>query len=126
MAALEEARLLAGPKGEVVLTSVLVVPVTQPLEASLEREVEKACGVLEEAEDATPGGFDTRLVRARSFAKGVLQTLAAEPFDLLVLESEPVVKNGAAAQLAALLEKAHVRVVVVRPAPDGAGPDPRA
>ena len=126
MAALEEARLLAGPTGEVVLTSVLVVPVTQPLEATLEREVEKACGVLEAAEDATPGGFDTRLVRARSFAKGVLQTLAAEPFDLLVLESEPVLKNGAGAQLAALLEKAHVRVVVVRPVPDGAGPEPRS
>ena len=64
-------------------------------------------------------------MRARSFAKGVLQTLAAEPFDLLVLETEPVLKNGAGAQLAALLEKAHVRVVVIRPVPDGAGPEPR-
>lgn len=62
--ALAPARAVAGPEGEVVLASVLVVPVTQPLDASLDRSVEQACGVLDDADRAAVGDFDTRLVRA--------------------------------------------------------------
>jgi nucleotide-binding universal stress UspA family protein len=119
MSALEHAAAAAGEGGEVVLASVIVVPVTQPLDANLERSVTRACEVLEDAEAAARergGAFDTRLVRARSFAKGVLQTLEAEPFDLLVLErSREQLRNGAGAQTQALLEKAPTTTVLVRP-----------
>jgi hypothetical protein len=120
LTALEHAAAVAGAEGEVVLASVMVVPVTQPLDASLDASVSRACEVLEDAERAARargGAFDTRLVRARSFAKGVLQTLADEPFDALVLERDrDQLRNGNGAQTLALLEKAAPTVVLVRPA----------
>jgi nucleotide-binding universal stress UspA family protein len=119
MAALDHAAAAAGEGGEVVLASIIVVPVTQPLDASLEGSVNRACEVLEDAEAvarAQGGAFDTRLVRARSFVKGVLQTLEAEPFDLLVVErGRDQLRNGAGAQTQALLEKAPTTTVLIRP-----------
>ncbi len=119
MAALDHAAAAAGEGGEVVLASIIVVPVTQPLDASLEGSVTRACEVLEDAEAvarAQGGAFDTRLVRARSFVKGVLQTLEAEPFDLLVVErGRDQLRNGAGAQTQALLEKAPTTTVLIRP-----------
>ena len=121
--ALEHATDLAGPRGEVVLASVLVVPHSQPLTAALDRSVNTACGMLDEAERATSlpaGSFDTRLVRARSFAEGVLDTLAAESFDLLLVEKgRDGVRNGAAGQIQTLLQKASATVLLVRPATPG-------
>src|SRR5262245_19055349 len=103
-AALDLARAVAGERGEIVLASVLVVPVTQPLEANLELTVDRACSVLEEAEDLG-GRLDTRLVRARSFAKGVLELLAAELFDFVVLERERgPARDGTMAHLEALVQ----------------------
>ena len=117
--ALEHAAAVASGGGEVVLASVIVVPVTQPLDANLEGSVGRACEVLEDAENLVRGqsaAFDTRLVRARSFAKGVLQTLADEPFDLLVIErTRENLRNGQGAQTSALLEKVPIPVVLVRP-----------
>ncbi len=118
---------LAAEGGEVVLAAVLVVPHSQPLEAALDRAVAAACEMLDEAERAaapSAAGFDTRLVRARSFAEGVLETLAAERFDLLVLERGlGATLDGAASQVAALFEKAGPAVMIVRralPAEGGA------
>jgi hypothetical protein len=119
-AALEHAQALGGAGGEVVLATVMVVPVTQPLGAALERGVTQACAVLDDAErafEASDAQFDTRIVRARSFAKGVLETLEAERFDVLVLEqAREEFRNGPRAQVDLLLEKAPVTVVLVRPA----------
>jgi hypothetical protein len=117
--ALAHAADLAGPSGEVVLEAVLVVPHAQPLSAALDRAVATACGMLDGAERATSvpaGAFDTRLVRARSFAEGVLQTLASEPFDLVLVEKGPGAPRDGAAQIAALLDKAAPTVMLVRPA----------
>jgi universal stress protein family protein len=114
---LRHARDLAGADGEVVLASVLVVPVAQPLDASLDRAVGQACAVLDEGEGRLTGARDTRLVRARSFARGILDTLDAERFDLLVLERPSgAPPNGSAQQVETLIEKAPVTVVVIRPA----------
>ena len=118
-AALAHAAALAGSEGEVVLASVLVVPHAQPLEATLDRAVTDACATLDQGERATAGvrSFDTRLLRARSFSEGVLEALAAEPYDVLVLEtarSGP--GNGARAQIETVLERADPTVVLVRPA----------
>jgi hypothetical protein len=117
-AALAHAAALAGSEGEVVLASVLVVPLAQPLEASLDRAVSDACATLDEGERTTAGvgSFDTRLLRARSFSEGVLDALAAEPYDVLVLEAVrggPL--NGARAQIETVLERAEPTVVLVRP-----------
>jgi len=117
-AALEHAAALAGTEGEVVFASVLVVPHAQPLEATLDRAVTDACAALDQGERATPGvgTFDTRLLRARSFSEGVLDALAAERYDMLVLETArggPL--NGARAQIETMLERAAPTVVLVRP-----------
>ena len=116
--ALKQAAALAGPRGEVVLAAVLVVPMAQPLGASLEGAAAAACEVLERAEREFEGPFDTRLVRVRSFAEGVLQLLDGEPFDLLVLERRRGASPGdtQAAQIEAILERARVTVTVVLPA----------
>jgi len=90
-----------------------------PLGAALDRPVAAACEMLDEAEREAPvaGTFDTRLVRARSFAEGVLETLDAERFDLLLMErgmGPPI--DGAVAQITSLMEKAAPAVMLVRPA----------
>jgi nucleotide-binding universal stress UspA family protein len=116
---------LAGRDGEVVLAAVLVVPHAQPLEAALDRPVAAACAMLDEAErTAAPpaAAFDTRLIRARSFAEGVLETLGAEAFDVLMMErglGAPL--DGAKAQVAALFERAGPEVMIVRAALPGEG-----
>jgi nucleotide-binding universal stress UspA family protein len=114
--ALKQAAALAGPGGEVVLAAVLVVPMAQPLGASLEGAAAAACEVLERAEREFDGAFDTRLVRVRSFAEGVLQLLDHEPFDLLVLEkARDGGRDGMAEQIAEILERADTTVAVIRP-----------
>jgi hypothetical protein len=104
----------------VVLAAVLVVPHSQPLDAALDRAVSSACGILDDAERLSTlpsGAFDTRLVRARSFAEGVLETLAAERFDAVLVEKRGggPTQDGAA-QVHAILEKARPVVMLVRPA----------
>ena len=117
-AALEHAAAFAGRDGEIVLASVLVVPHAQPLDASLDRTVADACAVLDEAERWVPPGspFDTRLLRARSFAEAVLDTMEAERFDVLVLQvSRGGLRNGMRAQVEVLMERVDATVVLVRP-----------
>lgn len=119
-AALAHASALAGRDGEVVLASVLVVPHAQPMEATLDLAVADACAVLDAGERAATGApvFDTRLVRARSFSEGVLETMAAEHFDVLVLEAaRGGLRNGMRAQVEALMERVEATVVLVRPGP---------
>lgn len=118
--ALRHAAALAGRDGEVVLASVLVVPHSQPLEATLDRAVTDACAVLDAGERAAAGApvFDTRLLRARSFAEGVLDAMAAEHFDVLVLEAARAgLRNGMRTQVETLMERAGATVVLVRPGP---------
>ena len=118
--ALRLAAALAGRDGEVVLASVLIVPHAQPLEAVLDLAVADACAVLDAGERAASGArlFDTRLVRARSFAEGVLEALAAEHFDVLVLEApRGGLRNGVRGQFDTLMERAGETVVLVRPGP---------
>ena len=117
-AALARAVALAGPAGEVVLACVVVVPHAMPLHAVLEGAVAGACETLERGERAAAaaGAVDTRLLRARSFAEGVLGLLESESCDALVLHLGPATRNGARAQVDALVERARPQVVLVRPA----------
>lgn len=117
-AALAHGAALAGREGAMVLMAVLVVPHAQPLEAVLDRSVAEACACLDRGERLAAGvaRFDTRLVRARSLAEAVLDVLAAEPFDTLVLEApRGGPRNGHRAQIEHLLERAPATVVLVRP-----------
>jgi len=119
LAALEHAAAAAREDGEVVLAAVLVIPLAQKLGASLDRSVSETCAVLEAGERAAHAieRFDTRLVRARSFAEGVLETLEAERFDLLVVERRPGrAPDGSRDQIETLLEKAPTAVALIRPA----------
>lgn len=117
-AALDVALRLAGPTGEVILASVVVVPHAQPLDASLDRAVADACALLDAGERAGRGAavFDTRLLRARSFAEGVLGALEGERFDMLVLRISRGHRDGMRAQVETLLERAGPPVVLVRAA----------
>jgi hypothetical protein len=119
-AALEHALALAGDRGEVVLATIIVVPLTQPLSANLEDPVGRACELLDAGDRLARGAaaaFDTRIVRARTFAKGILETLDSEPFDVVVVEqTREQLRNGGAAQTATVFEKAGPMVVLVRPA----------
>lgn len=117
--ALAHATAFAGPKGEVVLVSVLVVPHAQPIGATLDRAVADACAVLDEGERAAAGVgvFDTRLLRARSFAEGVLEAMDAERYDVLVLEAGRAgLRNGMRSQVEILMQRVAATVVLVRPA----------
>ncbi len=109
---------LAGAAGEVVLASVIVVPHAQPLDAVLDGAAAGAGAVLDAGERAARGAaaFDTRLLRARSFAEGVLTALARERFDMLVLKISREPNDGMRTQVEALLERATPPVVLVRAA----------
>jgi len=123
-AALHHAASFAGRDGRVVLASVVVVPLGQPLGAALGRAVEDACAALDAGERAAAaagaGAFDTRLVRGRSFADAVLRLAREEDFDVIVLEDGPASPcNDERAQIAAVMERAPATVVLVRPAGRG-------
>ncbi len=118
-AALDHAASLAGREGEVVLASVVEVPMGQPLGASLGRAVDDACATLDAGERrlAGAGSFDTRLLRGRSFAEAVLDAARSEHYDAIVLQSgweSPC--NDDRAQIATVMEHAPSTVVLVRPA----------
>lgn len=118
-AALHHAAAFAGSDGEVVLASVVVIPLGQPLGASLGRAVDDACAALDAGERAAAGArsFDTRLVRGRSFAEAVLALADEEDFDVIVLEDGPASPcNDERAQIEAVMERAPATVVLVRPA----------
>lgn len=123
--ALEHATAFAGEGGEVVLASVLVVPLAQPLDASLDRAVADACAVLDDAERRVPAGvvFDTRLLRGRSFAEAVLDAMLAERFDVLVLQvGRGGLRDGSRAQVDVLMERVDATVVLVRPREEALSP----
>ncbi|MDX6555261.1 MAG: hypothetical protein QOD86_1456 [Miltoncostaeaceae bacterium] len=118
-AVLDDAAGLAGADGEVVLAAVLVVPLDQPIDAALDRAVDDAGTVLEAGERRRlpVRAFDTRLVRARSFADGVDRLLEEERFDILVLQRVcGVVHTGLERQQEALVERAGLTVALIRPA----------
>lgn len=123
--ALRHAAAFAGPDGEVVLASVVVVPLGQPLGASLGRAVEDACAALDAGERAAAGAraFDTRLVRGRAFADAVIGLAGDEGFDVIVLEDGPASPcNDERAQIEAVIARAPAAVVLVRPATSSGSP----
>jgi hypothetical protein len=113
LAALEHAGAMAGD-GEVVLAAILVVPVTEAIDAPLGGAEARAGEVLAEAGDAV----ESRVVRSRSFARGVLDAASDDAFDALVIEHDGTGAGPSGAdQVATILERAAATVVLVRPGP---------
>jgi hypothetical protein len=116
-AALRHASAMAAGEGEVVLVAVVVVPHAVPLEAAPEGAVASACAMLDRGERiAGARTVDTRLVRARSFAEGVLGLIDGERVDAVVVEAADGPRAGARAQLETLIERCPAELVLVRPA----------
>jgi hypothetical protein len=113
--ALAHAAALAGADGEVVVASVTVVPHSQPLDDGGPPGWDVAWGA-DEAAAAGALAVGTRRLRARSFSEAVLDAVAAEPYDAIVIQAERETPgNGARAQIDAVLERAAPTVVLVRP-----------
>jgi hypothetical protein len=113
--ALAHAAALAGTDGEVVLASVTIVPHSEPLDTGgppvpdgdWGADAQAVVGVV------TVG---TRCLRARSFSEAVLDAVAAERYDAIVIQAgRETPCNGAKAQIEAVLERAAPTVVLVRP-----------
>ena len=113
--ALAHAAALAGTDGEVILASVTIVPHSEPLDTGgapvavgdWGADAQAVAGV------ATVG---TRCLRARSFSEAVLDAVAAERYDAIVIQAGwETPCNGAKAQIEAVLERAAPTVVLVRP-----------
>ena len=113
--ALAHAAALAGTDCEVVLASVTIVPHSEPLDpggapvpdGGWGPDAQTVAGV------ATVG---TRRLRARSFSEAVLDAVAAERYDAIVIQAvRETPCNGAKAQIEAVLERAAPTVVLVRP-----------
>jgi len=113
--ALAHAAALAGSDGEVVLASVTVVPHSEPLESG----GPPAWDVRRGAEGEGVAGVaavGVRRLRARSFSEAVLDAVAAERYDAIVLQAgRETPCNGGRAQIDAVLERAAPTVVLVRP-----------
>ena len=113
--ALAHAAALAGIDGEVVLASVTVVPHSEPLDTGGAPAWDVGWGA-DEGTVAAVGSVGTRRLRARSFSEAVLDAVAAERYDAIVIQAgRETPCNGAKAQIDAVLERAAPTVVLVRP-----------
>jgi hypothetical protein len=113
--ALAHAAALAGSDGEVVLASVTVVPHSEPLDNGVPPAWDAAWGA-DAGSVAGVAAVGTRCLRARSFSEAVLDAVAAERYDAIVIQAgRETPCNGAKAQIEAVLERAAPTVVLVRP-----------
>lgn len=113
--ALAHAAALAGTDGEVVLASVTIVPHSEPLDGDCAPVPDGAWGPDPQAV-AGVATVGTRRLRARSFSEAVLDAVAAERYDAIVIQAgRETPCNGAKAQIEAVLERATPTVVLVRP-----------
>ena len=113
--ALAHAAALAGTDGEVVLASVTIVPHSEPLYGAGAPVPDGGWGPDARAV-AGVAAVGTRRLRARSFSEAVLDAVAAERYDAIVIQAgRETPCNGAKAQIEAVLERAAPTVVLVRP-----------
>ena len=113
--AIAHAAALAGSDGEVVLASVTIVPHSEPLDSAASPAWDVGWGADEGAVSGV-ASVGTRRLRARSFSEAVLDAVAAEPYDAIVIQAgRETPCNGGKAQIDAVLERAAPTVVLVRP-----------
>lgn len=113
--AIAHAAALAGAEGEVVLASVTVVPHSEPLDSGGPPAWDARPGAEGEGV-AGVAAVGTRRLRGRSFSEAVLDAVAAEHYDAIVIQAgRETPCNGGKAQIDAVLERAAPTVVLVRP-----------
>jgi universal stress protein family protein len=95
------------------------VPLHLPLDAALARECELALPLLEAVEQAaTAAGVasDTRIERGRTYRHALLELIAHERYDQMVVAAAPEGAPGfSAADVAWLLDRAPGEIIVLRP-----------
>jgi hypothetical protein len=95
------------------------VPLHLPLDAALARECELALPLLEAVEQAaTAAGVasDARIERGRTYRHALLELIAHERYDQIVVAAAPEGAPGfSAADVAWLLHRAPGEIIVVRP-----------
>jgi hypothetical protein len=99
------------------------VPLHLPLDAALARECELALPLLEAIEQAAAAAgvaSDTRIERGRTYRHALLELIAHERYDQIVVAAAPEGAAGfTAADVAWLLARAPGEILVVRPGDEG-------
>ena len=122
--ALEAAlRIARAEEATLVVAYLAPVPLHLPLDAALTRECELALPLLEAVEQraaAAGVAVDSRIERGRDHRHGLLELIAHEPFDRIVVAASPEGAAGfTAADVAWMLRRAPGEIVVVRPGEEG-------
>lgn len=114
-------RIARAENAALVPAYLIIVPLSQPFDSPLVREVEQALPVLETIErEANRAGIevDARMERGRSLRDALVRLWSAEHFDRVILPADPGDRLGfSPADLAWALTNTPTETVVLRPAP---------
>jgi hypothetical protein len=123
-------RLARAQDATLVACWLAPVPLHLPLDAALARECELALPVLEAVEQAgTTAGVavETRIERGRTYRHALLELIAHERYDEIVVAAAPDGAPGfTAADAAWLLHRAPGEIIVLRPGDEASGRRPLA
>jgi len=116
-------RLARVERGTLVACYLAPVPLHLPLDAALGRECELALPLLEAVEQAAASAgvaVESRIERGRTYRHALLELIAHERYDQIVVAAAPEGAAGfAAADVAWLLHRAPGEIVVLRPGDEG-------
>jgi len=114
-------RIARAEDAALVPAYLIIVPLSQPFDGPLVREVEQALPVLEGIEqEATRAGIevDARMERGRSLRDALARLWSEEHFDRVILPADPGDRQGfSPADLAWALTNTPTETIVLRPAP---------
>ena len=123
-------RIARAENATLVACYLAPVPLHLPLDAALARECELALPLLEAVEQAsTAAGVasDTRIERGRTYRHALLELIAHERYDQIVVAAAPEGAPGfTAADVAWLLHRAPGEIIVLRPSDEAPGRRPLA
>jgi hypothetical protein len=122
--ALDAALRIARAQDATLVAAYLApVPLHLPLDAALTRECELALPLLEAVEHAAARAgvaVDSRIERGRTYRHALLELIAHERYDQIVVAAAPEGAAGfTAADVAWLLHRAPGEIVVLRPGDEG-------
>ena len=116
-------RLARVERATLVACYLASVPLHLPLDAALGRECELALPLLEAVEHAAADAgvaVESRIERGRTYRHALLELIAHERYDQIVVAAAPEGAAGfAAADVAWLLHRAPGEIVVLRPGDEG-------
>lgn len=114
-------RIARAENAALVPAYLIIVPLSQPFDSPLVREVGQALPVLEAIEqeaNRTGVEVDARMERGRSLRDGLARLWSEEHFDRVILPADPDSRQGfSASDLAWALTNTPTETIVLRPAP---------